>query len=101
MAAIVSTSRRSAGALRRETTTGAALPLLDIKPTIAYKVHDRLSVGLGLDIYTFSSLIGEGQFEQRLIGAPLGGVQGLREPAENEAELRRRIDECNFWKEIT
>jgi len=55
-------------------TTGAALPLLDIKPTIAYKVHDRLSLGLGLDIYTFSSMIGEGQFEQRLIGAPLGGA---------------------------
>lgn len=55
-------------------TTGAALPLLDIKPTIAYKVHDRLSVGLGLDIYTFSSMIGEGQLEQRLIGAPLGGA---------------------------
>ena len=54
-------------------TTGAALPLLDVKPTIAYKVHDRLSVGLGLDIYTFSSMIGEGHFEQRLIGGPAVG----------------------------
>lgn len=54
-------------------TTGAALQLLDIKPTVAYKVNDRLSVGLGMDIYTFSSFIGEGQYEQRLIGGPAVG----------------------------
>ena len=60
-------------------TTGAALQLIDIKPTVAYKVNDRLSLGLGLDIYTFSSLIGEGQYEQRLLssggpGLPTGGT---------------------------
>ena len=60
-------------------TTGAALQLLDIKPTLAYKVNDRLSLGVGLDIYTFSGLIGEGQYEQRLIssggpGLPPGGT---------------------------
>ena len=60
-------------------TTGAALPLLNIKPTVAYKVNDRLSLGLGLDIYTFSGLIGEGQYEQRLLssggpGLPPGGT---------------------------
>lgn len=60
-------------------TTGAALPLLDIKPTVAYKINDRLSLGLGLDIYTFSGLIGEGQYEQRLLssggpGLPPGGT---------------------------
>ena len=54
-------------------TTGAALPLLNIKPTVAYRVNDRLSLGLGLDIYTFSNLIGEGKYEQRLIGGPAVG----------------------------
>src|SRR5574341_539243 len=39
------------------------LPLLDIKPTIAYKLNDQLSFGLGADIYTFSTLFGEGHLE--------------------------------------
>ncbi len=41
------------------------LPLIDIKPTIAYKLNDQLSFGLGADIYTFSSMFGEGQAEQK------------------------------------
>ena len=45
------------------TVTEAYLPLLDIKPTLAYRFCSWFSVGLGLDIYTFSDLIGEGQFE--------------------------------------
>lgn len=53
-------------------TTFSSLPLLDIKPTIAYKVMENLSLGLGADIYTFSSFIGEGQVEKQFIspGAP-------------------------------
>jgi long-chain fatty acid transport protein len=43
--------------------TQAALPLLDIKPTLAYKLNDYISVGGGLDIYTFASFLGEGQGE--------------------------------------
>lgn len=39
------------------------LPLLDIKPTIAYKLNDQLSFGLGADIYTFSTIFGEGHVE--------------------------------------
>ena len=39
------------------------LPLLDIKPTVAYKLNDQLSFGLGADIYTFSTIFGEGQLE--------------------------------------
>ena len=39
------------------------LPLLDIKPTVAYKLNDKLSFGLGADIYTFSTLFGEGHLE--------------------------------------
>ena len=41
----------------------SALPLLDIKPTIAFEINKDISVGLGLDIYTFSGLFGEGQVE--------------------------------------
>ena len=52
--------------------THAALPLLDIKPTLAYKLNDYLSVGGGLDIYTFASFIGEGHGEfRRNVGATL------------------------------
>ncbi|ALA57462.1 OmpP1/FadL family transporter [Nitrospira moscoviensis] len=47
--------------------TFAQFPLLDIKPTLAYKVTDRLSVGLGADIFTFASFLGEGHLEQRSI----------------------------------
>lgn len=38
----------------RNTTTFNTLPILDIKPTLAYKLIDDLSFGLGIDIYTFS-----------------------------------------------
>ncbi|MGH7146309.1 MAG: OmpP1/FadL family transporter [Nitrospiraceae bacterium] len=46
------------------------LPLLDIKPTVAYKLNDYLSFGLGADIYTFSTLFGDGQLEVRNCAAP-------------------------------
>ncbi len=39
------------------------LPLLDIKPTLAYKLNDQLSFGLGADIYTMSTIFGEGHLE--------------------------------------
>lgn len=50
--------------------TKAALPLIDIKPTLAYKINDYLSVGGGLDIYTFASFLGEGHAELRQVAAP-------------------------------
>ena len=40
--------------------TNATLPMLDIKPTAAYRFNDYLSIGAGLDIYTFASFAGEG-----------------------------------------
>jgi long-chain fatty acid transport protein len=43
--------------------TRATLPLLDIKPTAAYRVNEYLSIGGGLDIYTFASFAGEGAAE--------------------------------------
>ncbi len=48
------------------------LPLLDIKPTVAYKLNDYLSFGLGADIYTFSTLFGEGRFEIKKSFGPSG-----------------------------
>lgn len=52
--------------------TDSTVPLLDIKPTLAYKLNEMFSFGAGLDIYTFASFIGEGQAE--LISRP-GGVR--------------------------
>lgn len=43
--------------------TDVTLPLLDVKPTAAYKINDMFSIGAGADIYTFASFIGEGQAE--------------------------------------
>ncbi len=59
-----------------------SLPLLDIKPTVAYKVSDRLSLGLGADIFTFASFIGEGQTESLSISSGAGGI-----PAGSRVEL--------------
>jgi len=47
------------------------LPMLDIKPTIAYAVNDMFAFGLGLDIYTFASFIGSGGLE---VNATIPGV---------------------------
>jgi long-chain fatty acid transport protein len=57
----------------RSVTTFSTLPLLDIKPTLAYKVTENLSLGLGADIYTFSNLVGEGHAERQAI--PAAGVK--------------------------
>lgn len=54
--------------------TSAALPLIDIKPTLAYKLNEDLSLGLGADIYTFSNFLGQGHVEQKQIGAGLFGI---------------------------
>lgn len=52
------------------------LPLLDIKPTIAYKLNDQFSFGLGADIYTFTTIFGEGQLEiKSTTGAGGAGLQ--------------------------
>ncbi len=51
--------------------TTAALPLIDIKPTVAYKLNDQLAIGIGADIYTFASFLGQGHAEQKQI---LGGA---------------------------
>lgn len=38
--------------------TQQTLPLLDIKPTLAFQLNDQLSLGVGADIYTFASFWG-------------------------------------------
>ncbi len=54
--------------------TKAQLPVLDIKPTMAFKVHDMLSIGFGVDIYTFASFVGEGHAERQSIA--VGNIPG-------------------------
>lgn len=51
----------------RTATTFNTLPLLDIKPTFAFKATENLSLGLGADVYTFSGLVGEGQVEKQSV----------------------------------
>ena len=41
--------------------TQAALEIIDIKPTLAYRINDQLALGLGADIYTFAGFWGEGR----------------------------------------
>ena len=48
--------------------TSAALPLIDIKPTVAYKLNDQLAIGVSADIYTFAGFLGQGHAEQRQVG---------------------------------
>jgi long-chain fatty acid transport protein len=47
----------------RDSVLFNTLPLIDIKPTVAYKLNDALSFGLGADVYTFTTLFGEGHLE--------------------------------------
>ena len=54
--------------------TTAALPLIDIKPTVAYKLNDQLAIGVGADIYTFASFLGQGHAEQKQVGAGVFGI---------------------------
>jgi long-chain fatty acid transport protein len=75
----------------RTTTTFNTLPLLDIKPTLAYKLTDDLSFGLGADIYTFSGLFGEGQAEQRFVWPG-----GLGIPADSKMELYGKDTAAGF-----
>lgn len=60
----------------RAVTTFTALPLFDIKPTLAYQLLPDLSIGAGADIYTFASFFGEGHAELQSISpgglAPAG-----------------------------
>jgi long-chain fatty acid transport protein len=62
--------------------TRAKLELIDLKPTVAYKVTDTLSVGMGADIYTFFSFWGEGQAEIRFNSSGGPGLPPAGTPIE-------------------
>ncbi len=76
-----SVSRYPDNGPQRFKATFSALPLIDIKPTMAYQVMPDLSLGLGADIYTFSDMLGEGHFEKQFISTgavPVFGSAGQR-----------------------
>ncbi|MCX5723210.1 MAG: outer membrane protein transport protein [Nitrospirae bacterium] len=75
----------------KTSTTFNTMPLLDIKPTLAYKATENLSLGLGADIYTFSGLIGEGQVEKQSVWPG-----GLGIPAGAKAELAGKDTAAGF-----
>lgn len=62
-----SVSRYQDNGPQRFKATFSALPLIDIKPTMAYQLTQDVSLGLGMDIYTFSDMLGEGHFEKQFI----------------------------------
>jgi long-chain fatty acid transport protein len=72
--------------------TSAALQMVDVKPTLAYKLNDQLSVGLGMDIYTFFNFWGEGQAENKFNSA---GTPGLP-PAGTPLEVNGRDTSLGF-----
>lgn len=58
--------------------TNAWLEIIDVKPTLAYKLTKDLSIGLGADIYTFFSFVGNGQYEQQAISTGALTPRGQR-----------------------
>lgn len=79
---IGSVSRYQDNGPQRFKATFSALPLIDIKPTLAYQVTPDISLGLGMDIYTFSDMLGEGHFEKQFISTgavPVFGSAGQRD----------------------
>lgn len=75
----------------RTATTFTSLPLMDIKPTLAYKFNDQLSIGLGADVYTFSSALGEGHVEKQSIWPGGFGI-----PAGSKVELYGKDTAAGF-----
>lgn len=78
----------------RNNLTYNALPLFDIKPTLAYQLTDDLSIGLGADIYTFAKFFGEGQAEQQFVAHPATGA--LFGPAGGKVELNGKDTAAGF-----
>lgn len=72
-------------------TTKAAFELLDIRPSLAFRPHPDLAIGLGADIYTFSGVFGEGQVERQFRWAG-----GLGIPAGTPMELNGRDTAAGF-----
>ena len=79
----------------RAVTTFSSLPLLDIKPTVAYQLTQDLSVGLGADIYTFANFFGEGHAELQSI-SPGGPLTPLFGAAGSKVELHGKDTAAGF-----
>ena len=71
--------------------TDVRLPMFDIKPTVAYRLNDSLSFGVGADIYTFASFLGEGHVQQQFAWPGGGGI-----PAGATAEINGKGTALGF-----
>ena len=69
--------------------TRATSPILDITPTVAFRVHPSLALGAGLDIYTFSAAFGKGHVEVQQTGADLARA-GFPFAPDDDIELNGR-----------
>jgi long-chain fatty acid transport protein len=72
--------------------TRTSLELTDIKPTVAYKMSDQLSIGIGVDIYTFLPFWGESQAEVQFTSS---GGPGLP-PAGTRMEISGKDTAAGF-----
>src|SRR5262245_57135247 len=54
--------------------TSVNFPLVDFKPTLAYKFNDQLSEGIGLDIYTFLGFVCNGQASSKMTASGCVGL---------------------------
>jgi len=64
--------------------TSSASPIVDFKPTLAFEFNKILSLGFGLDIYTFLDAIGEGhvEFQQAAGSEFVGDLAALATPGD-------------------
>ena len=69
--------------------TRSAAPILDVTPTVAFRVHPSFALGAGLDIYTFSDAFGEGHVEVQQTGEDLARA-GFPFASDDEIELNGR-----------
>lgn len=71
--------------------TSATLPLIDIKPTIAFRLNEQLAFGISADVYTFASFLGEGQVEQHRVWPGGSGI-----PAGSSVEFQGKGTAAGF-----
>ncbi len=69
--------------------TRAAAPILDVTPTVAFRVHPSFAFGAGLDIYTFSDAFGEGHVELQQTAADLARA-GFPFAPDDDVEINGR-----------
>ena len=69
--------------------TRVASPILDMTPTVAFRVNPMLALGAGVDIYTFSNAFGEGHVEIQQTAADLARA-GFPFAPDDDIELNGR-----------